>query len=227
MRIPVSLNGKMALSSGGVIYAGPHSLVEFTVESIEMALKSPEYLTIEITMKRMFQYHLAATFLPTILLVIVTEITLFVDEKHFEVTVMIHLTTMLVMYTLYQGLQSIMPKTAYLKFIDIFLLYGLIVPFITFTVEVVSKLLGGKEGSNENEKKDDNIFQKAIYAPPGSKNVFTETHLNMKVEKKSEVPRREKIRQALEYTSEKIIPLFTAIFLGVYSYLAVYYYIKG
>ena len=98
------------------------------------------------------------------------------------------------MYTLYQGLQSIMPKTAYLKFIDIFLLYGLIVPFITFTVEVVSKLLGGKEASNENE---------------------------------NEVPRREKIRQALKYTSEKIIPLFTAMFLGVYSYLAVYYYIKG
>ena len=227
MKIPVSLNETMTLSPGGANYEGPVSLVQFTVEQTEMVLKSPKYLTVEITLKRMFQYHLAATFLPTILLVIVTEITLFVDEKHFEVTVMIHLTTMLVMYTLYQGLQSIMPKTAYLKFIDIFLLYGLIVPFITFTVEVVSKLLGGKEASNENEKKEDDIFQKAIYTPPGSKNVFTETHLNMKVEKKNEVPRREKIRQALEYTSEKIIPLFTAIFLGVYSYLAVYYYIKG
>ena len=194
MKIPVSLNETMILSPGGANYEGPVSLVQFTVESTEMVLKSPKYLTVEITLKRMFQYHLAATFLPTILLVIVTEITLFVDEKHFEVTVMIHLTTMLVMYTLYQGLQSIMPKTAYLKFIDIFLLYGLIVPFITFTVEVVSKLLDGTEASNGNE---------------------------------NEVPRREKIRQALKYTSEKIIPLFTAIFLGVYSYLAVYYYIKG
>ena len=228
MKIPVSLNETMILSPGGANYEGPVSLVQFTVESTEMVLKSPKYLTVEITLKRMFQYHLAATFLPTILLVIVTEITLFVDEKHFEVTVMIHLTTMLVMYTLYQGLQSIMPKTAYLKFIDIFLLYGLIVPFITFTVEVVSKLLGGKEASNENEKEEeDKIFQKAIYTPPGSKNVFTETHLTMKVEKKGEIPRREKIRRALEYTSEKIIPLFTAVFLGVYSYLAVYYYVKG
>ena len=64
---------------------------------------------------------------------------------------MIHLTTMLVMYTLYQGLQDIMPKTAYLKFIDIFLLYGLIVPFVTFMVEVISKLLGGKENNAEKE----------------------------------------------------------------------------
>ena len=118
MKVPVSLNESMILLVGGVTYEGPTSLVQFTVESTEMILKDPKYLTVEITLKRMFQYHLAATFLPTILLMIITEITLFVDEKHFEVTVMVHLTTMLVMYTLYQGLQTIMPKTAYLKFID-------------------------------------------------------------------------------------------------------------
>ena len=77
----------MILSSGGVVYDGPKSLVQFTVESTRMISKSPKYLVVEITLKRMFQYHLAATFLPTILLMIITEITLFVDEKHFEVII--------------------------------------------------------------------------------------------------------------------------------------------
>ena len=86
MKIPVSLNESMILSSGGVVYDGPTSLVQYTVESTRMVSKSPKYLVVEITLKRMFQYHLAATFLPTILLMIITEITLFVDEKHFEVT---------------------------------------------------------------------------------------------------------------------------------------------
>ena len=227
MKVPVSVSESVILEAGGVTYEGPTTLVQFTVEGTRMVSKDPKYLTVEITMKRMFQYHLAATFLPTILLMIITEITLFVDEKHFEVTVMIHLTTMLVMYTLYQGLQSIMPKTAYLKFIDIFLLYGLIVPFITFLVEVASKLLGGKETPSENEDEEDKL-RKAIYTSPNSsKRLFSSAKLEMAFTKKNQVPRREKIRRGLEYTSEKVIPLFTAVFLSGYSVMAVYYYIYG
>ena len=225
MKVPVSLNESMVLSVGGVTYEGPTSLVQFTVESTKMVLKDPKYLTVEITLKRMFQYHLAATFLPTILLMTITEITLFVDEKHFEVTVMVHLTTMLVMYTLYQGLQDIMPKTAYLKFIDIFLLYGLIVPFITFMVEVASKLLGGKEPPTDQE--EDKIRKMIYNSPPEANKPFTETKLEIALSKKKSVSKREKIRQILEYTSEKVIPIITVIFLIVYSYLAVYYYMKG
>ena len=112
MKVPASVSESVVFAAGGVTYAGPTSLVQFTVEDTRMISKDGKYLMVEITMKRMFQYHLAATFLPTILLMVITEITLFVDEKDFEVTAMIHLTTMLVMYTLYQGLQSIMPKTA-------------------------------------------------------------------------------------------------------------------
>lgn len=139
---------------------------------------------------------------------------------------MIHLTTMLVMYTLYQGLQDIMPKTAYLKFIDIFLLYGLIVPFITFMVEVASKLLGGKENNVEDESNEDQL-RMAIYTTPGSKGVFSSTLKQMGLSKKNQVPIREKIRRGLEYTSEKVIPMLTIIFLSGYSFMAVYYYING
>ena len=139
---------------------------------------------------------------------------------------MIHLTTMLVMYTLYQGLQDIMPKTAYLKFIDIFLLYGLIVPFVTFMVEVASKLLGGKENNAEKENGEDKL-RMAIYTTPGSKAAFGSTLKQMELSKKKLVPTKEKIRRGLEYTSEKVIPMLTIIFLSGYSFMAVYYYING
>ena len=93
METPVSLNNSMILSSGGVKYDGPTSLVQFLVESTSMVSKSSNYLVVGITLKRMFQYHLAATFLPSILLMIITEITLFVDEKHFEVIIQYATTT--------------------------------------------------------------------------------------------------------------------------------------
>ena len=148
------------------------------------------------------------------------------SNNNSQVTVMIHLTTMLVMYTLYQGLQDIMPKTAYLKFIDIFLLYGLIVPFVTFMVEVASKLLGGKENNNEKENDEDKL-RMAIYTSPGSKGAFGTTLKQIELSKKKLVPTKEKIRRCLEYTSEKVIPMLTIIFLSGYSVMAVYYYING
>jgi hypothetical protein len=86
----------------------------------------------------MFQ---ATTYLPTVCLLIIAEITLYIDDSHFDTTVMVSLTSMLVMYTLYQSVAGSLPQTAYLKMIDIWLLFGLIMPFVVFLCQVVSKLM--------------------------------------------------------------------------------------
>ena len=67
---------------------------------------------------------------------------------------MVHLTTMLVMYTLYQGFSASMPKTEYLKVIEIWLLCGLVVQFVAFVVETIVRLLSidDKEGGPVNAK---------------------------------------------------------------------------
>ena len=57
---------------------------------------------------------------------------MFIDEAHFRTTVMVALTAMLVMYTLYQSIARSLPQTAYLKLIDAWLLFGLISPFFVF-----------------------------------------------------------------------------------------------
>ena len=67
--------------------------------------------------------------------------TLFIDVSHFEATIMVALTSMLVMYTLYQSISATLPKTAYLKMIDYWLLGGLIIPFIVFNALIVIDIL--------------------------------------------------------------------------------------
>ena len=101
----------------------------------------PEYKTmggstIEVYLKlrRIFTYHLGTTFLPTLCLIFIAELTPFIDEKHFEATIMVALTSMLVMYTLYQSVSNSLPATAYLKMVDVWLLFGLIVPFFTILI---------------------------------------------------------------------------------------------
>ncbi len=75
-------------------------------------------------LRRNYYMHLAITFLPSLSLIIIAELTLFVDRGHFEATIMVALTTMLVLYTLYQSIAATLPQTAYLKMIDIWLSGG-------------------------------------------------------------------------------------------------------
>ena len=61
---------------------------------------------------------------------------------------MVALTAMLVMYTLFQSISASMPSTAYLKLLDIWLIFGLVMPFVVFTVEVLWELNDGSDDKN-------------------------------------------------------------------------------
>jgi hypothetical protein len=69
-------------------------------------------------------------------LLVVTEITLFFKTDQLKVSIALTLTVMLVMYTMYQSIIETMTRTAYLKLIDFWLLFCLLVPFLTFMIEV-------------------------------------------------------------------------------------------
>ena len=69
-------------------------------------------------------------------LLIISEITLFFDETQTELAVGLSLTIMLVMYTMYESISKSLPVTAYLKMIDYWLLFCLLVPFTIFMIEI-------------------------------------------------------------------------------------------
>ena len=66
----------------------------------------------------------------------VCEVTLFFHNGRQELAVGLTLTVTLVMYTMYQSISDSIAKTAYLKMIDYWLLFCLLVPFITFMLEI-------------------------------------------------------------------------------------------
>ena len=229
MKVPGSMEAFMRLSVGGVVYEGPERMIQYVVKNTTMELKNPKFLVVEITLKRMFKYHLAATFVPTMLLMIVTELTLYVDEKHFEATIMVHLTTMLVMYTLYQGVSDNMPKTANLKFIDIWLLYGLIVPFVTFVIEAILRLLSTYDDENaskhnENERSTGKLLHVKVQNKTFPISVILQNDFDEEEKMKSNKTLRMKIKRVLEYAAKILIPLTTLLFVVSYTIRAYTYY---
>ena len=145
----------VSLSHGMVNYTGKIKLVQFQVLNITKGSNELTSIKIDIFLQRMYFYHLAATYLPTACLLLIAEITLYIDESHFEATIMVSLTSMLVMYTLYQSIAVSLPQTAYLKMIDVWLLFGLMMPFFVFLLEVFFELIieiVDKKKKEENDK---------------------------------------------------------------------------
>lgn len=67
---------------------------------------------------------------------IIAELTLFFDEGQTELAIGLTLTIMLVMYTMYQSITAALATTAYLKMIDYWLIFCLIIPLVIFFTEI-------------------------------------------------------------------------------------------
>ena len=98
---------------------------------------SSNIMVVEVIFCRKLSYHIVNIYLPTLCLVFIAVMTLFIDLSHFEVTIMVALTSMLVTYTMYQSISEYLPHTSYLKMIDIWLIGGLLFPFFIITILVI------------------------------------------------------------------------------------------
>jgi hypothetical protein len=48
---------------------------------------------VEIVLKRMYMFHLANTYFPTMCLIVIVEMTLFIDDTNFDTNVMVNIST--------------------------------------------------------------------------------------------------------------------------------------
>merc|ERR1719330_2301009 len=85
-----------------------------------------------VDLKRQYQPHLFNTYIPTLGLMMICQTTLYFNKEHFKTNVPVTITTMLVMYTLYMAVSNKLPPTSYIKFIDVWLIFGLTLPFTVF-----------------------------------------------------------------------------------------------
>ena len=98
-----------------------------------------------IVFKRRIMNELLTTYLPSILLVLITYATTFFKPFYFEAAVTVNLTTMLVLTTLFISVMNQLPSTAYVKMIDVWLISGQLIPFIEVVLLTIMEAL--REGN--------------------------------------------------------------------------------
>ena len=111
---------------------------------------------------------LTTVYIPTIILNIIGHITNYFKPFYFESAIAVNITVMLVLVSMYIAVVASLPVTSYIKMIEIWLLFNLIIPFIDVCICCyVDYIRTNLEEENNNastssvedeKKKDDNNF---------------------------------------------------------------------
>ena len=100
----------------------------------------------QIIFKRRLTNELLTTYLPTILLILIGYCTTFFKSFFFEAALTVNVTTMLVMTTIFISVMEKLPPTSYVRMIDIWLIFGILVPFLEVCILTI------KEYYNDDSK---------------------------------------------------------------------------
>ena len=108
--------------------ADDKDLIMFTITDVRLVGAGHQVHMI-IMLKRKIQMEMLTTYLPTLLLLVITYATTFFKSVYFEASLTVNLTIMLVMTTIFTSKIAELPPTSDTKMIDIWLIFCLLVPF--------------------------------------------------------------------------------------------------
>ena len=122
-----------------------------------------------IVLKRKIMNEMMTTYLPSVLLILITYSTTFFKPYFFEAALSVNLTTMLVMTTIFMTVMQMLPATAYVKMIDIFLIFGQLYPFSEVVLLTLMEYKregdgsGLSEGTEEEEEEEKTAPVDSLY----------------------------------------------------------------
>ena len=88
-----------------------------------------EGVHIKVILKRRINNAILTIYLPTFLILIIVYTTNFFKDFFFEAVVTVNLTSLLVLTTLFISVSQSLPPTAYIKMIDVWLIFAQLIPF--------------------------------------------------------------------------------------------------
>ncbi len=136
------------LVPGNLRYAGKKKLDMYVVQDVAldkfMDSRGVEGLRVDLVFSRRLFAIVLATYLPTGLICIVCFATNYFYS--FEAAVTVNLTCLLVLTTIFIGVANSLPTTAYIKLVDLWLLFTLMVPLVEVFLHTYShyRCAGGR-----------------------------------------------------------------------------------
>ena len=165
---------------------------KLTLDDRDMTMFTVTNLTLEnqkvgnvvfmaLKLKRKVATELLTTYLPTILLLLITFVTIFFDEELFGDAIAVNLTIMLVMTTIFTSKIEELPPTSDMKMIDIWLIFCLVVPFLEVILRTAVECVNctchicEPEDADKDKAEEDNKKNRTDHLKVGSLGAWTLT----------------------------------------------------
>ena len=121
-------------------FAGNKILSEYKVtnfQNFSSAYKEFSQLTFTIELENMYTYYLSSIYIPTSLILVISYFPFWFGIHDFSNRIMVSLTSLLVLSALFSQVSSSLPLTSYLKLIDLWCLFCIVISFIIICLLVL------------------------------------------------------------------------------------------
>ncbi|XP_045582905.2 uncharacterized protein [Procambarus clarkii] len=141
-------------TNSSAAYYGSAVLLEYQVQQPKLVYEhSGEFsvMKVRLWLQRRSGYAILNIYMPSIIILAICYLTLFLRPHALDVRLMTTLTSLLVLATLFTQVSSSLPKTSYFKMVDVWLLFCIVISFMIIIFHVVidySLTEGGDEVSS-------------------------------------------------------------------------------
>ena len=133
--IEVAKEGQIvSLVKNSLKYIGPSDVMQYVVTKTA-GFKKNDRIVFKISLGRRLMSVILTTMLPTIIFTLVTISSNYYAQQHFKTIIPLNLTSLLLSVMLLVGVSARLPQTSYLKMIDVWMIFALMVPFINVLLQ--------------------------------------------------------------------------------------------
>ncbi len=133
------------LTAKNANYLGPVDLLQYFVMKTEILQTTVppgiNAVQVNICIGRRILSTILSNYLPTFIICILTFCTSYFRGFYFEAIVTVNLTSMLALTTLFVSIFNSLPQTAYIKMMDVWLIFCLTIPFLEVMLQVAVYLI--------------------------------------------------------------------------------------
>nr|XP_027236294.1 glutamate-gated chloride channel alpha-like [Penaeus vannamei] len=101
-------------------------------------------LRVDVRFYRRFVYYLLTLYIPSALLMIIAYASLFFNPLDFNSRIVVALTALLVLSSLFTQTSNSLPKTSYFKMVDVWFFFSIVIIFLVVLLQTVIDFSAGK-----------------------------------------------------------------------------------
>jgi len=145
------------LLPGNLSYAGSVDLAQYYIMSHDIyssEIKGKDGVKVSVTLGRRLLGTILTVYTPTVLLNVIGHASNYFKDFFFEAVVTVNLTCTLVLVTLFINVSEGLPKTSYLKMMDYWLVFNLILPFVEVLLHTYMESLNEDHTTQHTNEKE-------------------------------------------------------------------------